>query len=207
MIAALVLMLFSGVLSQDEKPPLTMTYIKYRLEGPGLSKIGQMPKELWRIGDFDMRTLEPADTAKKIWPLIIYTPPDFWIINLFDSTGRHSVNPGPTYESYAPIFSFRKEESFMQLQFGFEKRFLSDYFIDLTESKVSDGMEVDVYNFELVDAKISMLFNKKTQAPISATAVIDTMTYKVIYEEYMTGLAPESALFFPPVPDRISEMR
>ena len=98
-----------------------------------------------------------------------------------------------------------KAEPFMHFQFGQEMQYLTAFEVQPTEKKVSDSVVLDVYEFELLDAKITVSFDKKSRNPVSITAVIDSSTYNVIYEEYQTGLKFDSSLFLPPDPSKITE--
>jgi hypothetical protein len=55
------------------------------------------PKAVYIAGDSYARVEEEPDAARGIHGLIIISEPDSWMINLLDHSGRHMVDPGPTF--------------------------------------------------------------------------------------------------------------
>lgn len=123
------LLLLSGMVF-GQAPPKTMTKLIVRLESPDVPKdsFASLPKTMYRAGAGYCRIEELPDPEHGIHGLIIINEPDIWLVNQFDKTARHQVDPGPSFNCLMPIFpDTQKPESIMEkkdplaeLEFGRE---------------------------------------------------------------------------------------
>jgi hypothetical protein len=81
----------------SNKPPVTRIVTRYLSPVIQPGSFGAKPKTLYIASDGYSRTEEEPDPEQGVHGLIIVSEPDVWMINLFDHTGRHIVDPGPTY--------------------------------------------------------------------------------------------------------------
>src|SRR5712691_13067681 len=86
--------------------PATMTKITTRIIEPKMNpdSFFAQPKTLWRAGTKYARVAEAADPQHQIHGLVIVNEPDVWMVNLFDKSGTHMVDTGPTFNAHLPIF-------------------------------------------------------------------------------------------------------
>lgn len=84
------------------------------------------PRVLYRQGSDKSRVEEAFDTVNNIHGLIVVSEPDIWMVNLADGTGKHIVDPGPTFNSRTPVFAFTDvDPKLLGLEFGCEAEFIA----------------------------------------------------------------------------------
>src|SRR4029077_12554627 len=86
--------------------PQTLVHIRFADVTPGIDPtlFAAMPKYLYRIGSGKERTEEALDAANGIHAIDVVDEPNLWMANLYDQTGKHIVDPGPTFFVKVPIF-------------------------------------------------------------------------------------------------------
>lgn len=74
---------------------------------PGIpaGSFNAQPKSFYRIGSDKMRVDEALDLANGIHGVMVTAEPNIWMANLYDHTGKHVVDPGPTFFAKAPSFT------------------------------------------------------------------------------------------------------
>lgn len=89
-----------------EEPPHTMTSLVERRQRPDIPEesFAAQPRVIYRAGNRYCRSEEWPDREHGIHGLMIINEPDTWLINLFTKTGRHILDPGPTFNCRMPIF-------------------------------------------------------------------------------------------------------
>ena len=85
--------------------PKTMTKIEAHLEGPQVmaDSFSAKPKVIYRADTRYCRLEEAQDTENKIHGLLIVNEPDAWMVNLYNKSAQHMVDPGPTFNCKLPI--------------------------------------------------------------------------------------------------------
>ncbi|HZT13675.1 MAG TPA: hypothetical protein VFA29_12760, partial [Candidatus Baltobacteraceae bacterium] len=68
---------------------------------------GAQPKTFYRVGEDKLRVEEGLDRQNGIHELIVVAEPNVWMINLFTNSGRHMVDPGPTFKTVAPVIGLQ----------------------------------------------------------------------------------------------------
>src|SRR5260370_15038215 len=98
------LLLVSASLCQETSKTMTMftTRLVEQKSIPG--SFSSEAKTCWRAGTKYARVAEAPDARNRIHELVVVSEPDVWIINLFDKSGKHIVDSGPTFEAELPIF-------------------------------------------------------------------------------------------------------
>lgn len=115
--------------------PNTMTKMVVRLESLDVpeNSFAAQPKTIYRAGNRYCRVEEAPDPEHRIHGLIIINEPDIWLVNLFDKTAQHQVDPGPTFNCRLPIFASSRDfkppsplkSSTTDLEFGKELAYFS----------------------------------------------------------------------------------
>jgi hypothetical protein len=105
--ALLLGILLLSTISFAQDSPATMAKIEVRLQSPDVPEgsFAALPKIMYRSGTRYCRVEESADSKNGIHGLAITNEPDAWVVNLFTNTGRHFVDPGPTFVCHLPLFS------------------------------------------------------------------------------------------------------
>ncbi len=71
------------------------------------------PRSLYRVGDDKMRIEEASDPANGIHGVVVIAEPNIWMANLYDGTGKHLVDPGPSLLTEAPVFGGASQRSLL----------------------------------------------------------------------------------------------
>src|SRR6202022_269103 len=121
-------LMFVLLIAPAQEVPKTMTKITTKVVEPKpTSSFLAQGKTMWRAGTKYARIEEAPDTANGIHGLLIVNEPDAWMINLFEKSGRHMVDPGPTFNPRLPVFDATTGASpkVMELEFGREFEFFT----------------------------------------------------------------------------------
>ncbi len=189
-------------------PP--MTRIVSRLIGPEIqpASFASKPKILYIAGTSYSRTEEEADTEQHIHALLIANEPNIWMINLFDHTGRHIVDPGPTYIVHHAILEPEAGKEFAALEFGKEAAFFSKHQTTPLPSREIDGVRCDGSEFKKAPYRIALYTKSDTHIPWQLEVYKDgKLSYGFRYLSYQTGLAFDPVLFRPPTGIRLEEAK
>lgn len=197
-IASTILFLALAAASQVKNEARTMTYIKFHFEGPDMVDYDTIPREIWRIDRDELRMIEPLDTINQLQTLMIYNPPSFWMINLFDSTGIHGIDPGPSLHSVAPVFGFEMIEEQDRFELGFEIQYIDSNSIEPFSEILHDGIKAKLYKFNIGDAKITLLIGVEERVPLKASLKRGDNENSVVFDKYIVSMQPDSNLFIPP---------
>jgi hypothetical protein len=173
---------------------------------PGIdaASFAAQPKNFYRIGSGKMRIEEGLDAANKIHGLIVTSEPDTWMVNLYDNTGKHIVDPGPTFNARALIFGL--DGRFSALEFGCEADFISGNAPKAVRTEQIAGAAFDVYRVEDRSDAVEILERSGTSAPAFVRYYKDGKLAMVLrYDVYETGLSENPTLFTPPAGVRFTE--
>lgn len=130
-----LLLLWLLCVAGSAQSPITMTKMVVRLESPDVpqNSFAARPKTIYRAGNRYCRVEEAPDPEHRIHGLVIINEPDIWLVNLFDKTAQHQVDPGPTFNCRLPIFASNQDfktpsplkTPVAELEFGKELAFFS----------------------------------------------------------------------------------
>lgn len=94
----------AGAVSAPEK----MIRIVAREVSPGVAaeSFRAQPKTLYRLGTRYGRVEELPNPASGLHLLAVMNEPDVWMVNRRDGTGRHIIDPDPSFHVGAPVFEW-----------------------------------------------------------------------------------------------------
>jgi hypothetical protein len=97
-----------------------VTRIVCRFVSPEIppDSFGAKPRTIYIAGESYSRVEEELDSAHGIHGLIVISEPDSWMINLVDRSGRHIVDPGPTFIVHHRIMATDAPRELANLEFG-----------------------------------------------------------------------------------------
>jgi hypothetical protein len=167
------------------------------------------PKTLYRIGNDKVRIEEALDAANGIHGVIVDAEPNIWMINLYDGTGKHIVDPGPDFSAKAPIFgtpSSGLSPKLLGLEFGCEAEFIAQNAPTAVRSEQIGTARFDVYRVSDGPDAIEILEQSGTRTPGLARFYRGGKLLMAIrYDLYSIGLANDPNLFIPPSNVRYAE--
>jgi len=174
------LMLFLlGGSALAEEPPKTMIRIVARWQSRDIPKesFAAQPKVIYRAGSRYGRTEELPDREQGIQGLMIFNEPDMWMINLLTKTGKHLLDPGPTFELRMPIFigagnaksAEAVQKTLYDLEFGKELAYFKGKGAEAQEGPVLEGKPTNAYVVMAGDSKLYLFTVGHPERPVSVT--------------------------------------
>jgi hypothetical protein len=197
-----------------EDAPITMTKIEVHREGPEImmgSFLAQ-PKIMYRAGTKYCRVEEAQDSQNKIHGLLIADEPDAWMINLYDKSARHVVDPGPTFNCKLPIFApvDSKDEGailYQSFQFGNELAFFKQMGAAGQPGPEEGGKKTTQYTVEIGDTRFVMFtVDAPNERPLAVARSVSGKGELFVYTAY-EEVPFDPKLFAKPEGLRISEMK
>jgi len=180
----------------------------YRMQNP-LWEPGSfitLPKKLWRSGSRYARGEERPDVTNGVHGLLITNEPDMWMINLFDNSGKHAVDPGPTYNTICPVFGELKQDGLGALEFGREEAFFAYYGTRRLADETIDSVACQVYELPRWRWLLRLYVRKDTGLPYRVTRRSPNGNVEAVaYDEYVPNLDLDTTLFVPPENVMMSE--
>jgi hypothetical protein len=157
------------------------------------------PKEFYRIGSDRLRIEEASDPANGIHGLIVVSEPNIWMVNLSDRTGKHIVDPGPTYFAKAPVFGTPLPGKLAGLEFGCEPAFIADFAPNPVRHEQVADARYDVYAVADGTSSVELLTLPRTRTPSMARYFRNgKLQVALRYDLYATDLAKDPQLFVRP---------
>ena len=181
--------------------PSQLVHIRFADVSPGIdpSSFAALPKDLFRIGSGKMRVEEAVDAVNGIHGVSVSDEPDIWMANLYNHTGQHVVDPGPTFFAHAPVFGKILPGKLLDLEFGCESDFITDNDLKPVRMETVGGVAYDVYRFEQGSDAIEILRRPGADAPAYARYYHESALQVAIrYELYASGLPDDPTLWAPP---------
>ncbi len=193
-----------GLLSDTAK----MVKITYRYVSPHIeiNSVKAQPTTIWRAGEKYARAEEPPNPATNVHKLTVMNEPNMWLINLFDKIGRHSLDPGPTFNTVCPVFNEWKDDGLKPLEFGREQAFFAYHGARRLADQLVDGVWCEAYELPRYYWLLHLYINKKTGLLYEVTRKgPDGSWVTVVYDDYQSGLGFDYSLFLPPENIKITE--
>jgi hypothetical protein len=192
-----------------------MTKIVTRMISPAIDadSFAAKPKTMYFAGKQYARIEEVPDVQNEIHELMVINEPDSWMINLWDKSGRHLIDPGPTFEVHSPILLTATADGkpdldpeFKGFEFGNEVHFFRQHKAHEIEKRQVGGKLCKQFSLEHGSRKIFLLVDPKTDKPWQIDIQKDgKLEYSIRYLSYETDLPFEKSLFRPPEDVKISE--
>ena len=163
-------------ISTAEQPPKTMTKVEVILQSPDApaGSFAAKPKVFYRAGNRYCRIEEAPDPEQGIHNVMIVNEPDYWMVNLFTKTGRHSVDPGPMFNCHLPIFAYGTPQSLdeetkaiRQLEFGQEFEFFKSKGATAEKGPVLQTKETMVYRAKVGTAAMALFTYGTPERPLA----------------------------------------
>jgi hypothetical protein len=171
-------LLCSAIVAQQ--PPKTMAKLVVQLQSPDVpaDSFAAKSKVMYRAGSQYCRTEEQPDPSQGIHGLMIINEPDAWMINLFTKTGKHMVDPGPTFNCRMPIFADiaanlpeEERKQILGLEFGWENVFFKAGGAAPHPGGVQQGQQTTAYILNFGESKLAMFTYGTPERPLSVTWV------------------------------------
>lgn len=174
--------------------------------GVAAGSFAAQPRTYYRLGNNKLRIEEAPDQVNGIHGLIVVAEPDIWMINLFDKTGKHVVDPGPTFNAVAPVIAVRGVPAKLAgLELGCEAEFLAANALTPASTERIGTGDFAVYRMADAGDAIELLERKGTTTPAYARYYHQGKLVLVFhYDVYETGLPADPALFVPPAGVQLS---
>jgi hypothetical protein len=178
---------------------------------PGVpaASFGAQPRVMYRIGSDRVRIEEAPDVPNGIHGIVVMAEPNIWMANLYDRTGKHIVDPGPTFYAKAPIFYGTPglSSKLTDLEFGCEADFIAANASTPVRSEQIAGSRFDVYRVDGGTDAVEILERSGTSVPSFVRYYQQGKLVEAIrYDLYVTGLPNDPALFVPPAGVQYSEV-
>ena len=166
------------------------------------------PKVFWRASNRYCRVDEESDTERGIHGRLVVNEPDAWLVNLADSTAKHVLDKGPTFNCRLPIFAFDQEmakSKIGELEVGREL-----VFFQTNGAKKIDGpklhFEANYFELQLGDSTLRLVERVDIHAPIMVGLAREGKTYTARY--LLWGQVPfKEDLFAQPTGVKIEEAK
>ncbi len=190
----MILVWAACTLAFAEDAPKTMTKLTVKLESPEIPKdsFAAQPKRLYRAGARYCRTEENPDLENGIHGLLIINEPDSWLVNLMDKTGKHILDPGPTYNCRMPIFTngedIKSAEDLklplMDLEFGRELEFFRPRSGAPKAGPVLRSKATMVYSVQAGNSELLLFTGGEPEAPVAVIRQKDKVREILWYGEF-----------------------
>ena len=158
--------------------------VRYVADDIEPSSFGAQPRTCYRAGDSYGRVEEAPDKPLGLHGLIIIAAPDVWMINLFDSSGKHIVYKTSPIQARMPILA-SAQKAFKDLEFGKELQFFTTKNITATEGPAIDGAKTRSYKYSESSIDTELLINSDSE-PLRLTISTPQGKRTLVYSSYKT---------------------
>jgi len=194
--------------------PETMTKVSVRLESPEVpaESFAAKPKIMYRAGNGYCRTEELPDPEHGVHGLMILNEPDAWMVNLLTKTGKHMVDPGPTFNCHLPIFRGEvkspadMKSQLLELEFGQELGYFRGKGAAPKEGPVLRDKPTTVYAVDIGDSQLFLFTTGTPERPWAVARKHGNVNEIFWYGDYQQ-LPFDPKLFAKPEGVRIEEVK
>jgi hypothetical protein len=189
--------------------PPKLVHITVANATPGIdpASFNGQPKEYYRIGSSKVRIEEAVDRSNGIHGIIVVDEPNIWMANLYDNTGKHAVDPGPTFLAKAPVFGQNVPGKLIDLEFGCENDFIAANAPKPSRSETIGTATFDAYRVDDAGDAVEILERSGTSIPAFARYYHQGSLVMVLrYDAYATGLPYDAKLFAAPANVRYTDV-
>lgn len=203
LVAILIVLIPSSIAFAADCAPEKMVRIVFREATPGIDprSFAAQPKTLYRLGLTQGRLEEVPDRERRIHGLIVVNERDVWIVNRFDRSGQHVVDPGPTFALRAPVLGGEDvPPPLLELEFGCELAFIEARAPKAGgQLDLGGGVVLDQHRYTHGDHGVAVLVRPEDRRVFGvAYYQRGALRRLILYVEYELGLEPNPALFARP---------
>jgi hypothetical protein len=189
--------------------PTSLVHIVVTAVTPGISagSFEAQPRSIYRFGPDKLRIEEAPDPANAIHGLIVNAEPDIWMVNLFDGSGKHIVDPGPTFNVVAPVFGIEGiAPGLLALEFGCEAEYIAANAPAPVRSEQVGASRYQVYRVAEGTDAVEILELSGSAAPSFARLYHrGRLALALRYDLFTPGLPMDPKLFVRPSGVRFTE--
>lgn len=195
-LAILTALIAAPAIAETCAPP-TLTKIVTRSVGPDIARgsFRAEPVTLYRMGERFLRNEEAPDPEQRLHLLTIVAEPDIWMVNQMDRTGKHIVDPGPSFVAHAPIVAGQGvPASFSELEFGCEAVFARKRGRD-AGVRIVAGRTARIHALQDGNRRLEILLSEKGD-PVEVAYYQGAQAVLVIrYDVFQRDLPDDPSLF------------
>jgi hypothetical protein len=163
------------------------------------TSFGAQPRAFYRLGSDRLRIEEAADPGNGIHGLIVISEPNIWMVNLYDRSGKHIVDPGPTFFAKAPVFGELLPGKLASLELGCEPAFIAEFAPNPVRQEQVGSARYDVHRVEDGVNAVEILALPGSKAPSFARRFRNgKLLIALRYDLYVADLAENPQLFVRP---------
>jgi hypothetical protein len=190
--------------------PANLVHVVVSNVSPGIdaTSFGAKPKVYYRIGSDKLRIEEALDAANGIHGIVVVSEPNIWMVNLYDGTGKHIVDPGPTFFAKAPVVGVEGlSPKLLGLEFGCEADYLTANAPRPVRSEEVGSDRFDVFRVEDGSDAVEVLERPGSGIPAFVRYYQQNRLEMILrYDQYQTGLPDDPALFTQPANIRYTDV-
>ena len=178
-----------------------MIKIQYHFDSPQVTrnKFEFTPRTLYRSSTKYFRHEEQEDTKNETHNLFIVNEPDVWIVNLYDNSGQHEVDDGPTFHTRVPVFGDKKNNATIDFEFGQEQAYFKYYGARQVSDTTINSEYCQAYELTRGNWVLHLYVSDYSQLPYVVTRKdINKRVQLVWYDSYETDLILDASLFQKP---------
>jgi len=186
-----------SLLSQEG--PRTMTKISTRVVEPAPKEgsFAAEPRTVWRAGTKYARIAESPDPENHIQGLVIVREPDVWMVNLFDKSARHIIDPGPVLAVHLPVFEPAEgaRTKLNELEIGRELEFFANNGATKSTGEVIKGRASARRELTINGETVVLWTDAKSGKPVRVRLVKTAQSQTIEYLAYEDDLTFDASLF------------
>jgi hypothetical protein len=183
--------------------PERLVRLVVRNVSPGLpaSDARAQPRVIYRRGAMLLRTEELPDPGRNgQTALFIISEPDIWAVDLSTRNGRHSTDPGPSFEVHAPVLPLTQSlpPLFRTLEFGCEAAFVAANAPQPQRVVPWGETTAALHSVTVGDQTVALLMDNRRATPLLISYVRQGKPVWVVrYDDYRADLPDRPDLFQP----------
>jgi hypothetical protein len=196
---------------QTSSMPTKMTNMIVQMSGTDIpaESFAAKPKVYWRASNQYCRIDEEPDPKNGIHGRMIINEPDVWLINLADSTAKHMVDTGPTFNCRLPIFATDQETAkskLGELEFGRELEFFQANGATSVEGPKLE-FEAKYYELTIGDSVLKLVERADIHAPLLIALIRGEKVLQARYLLWDDQVPFKADLFAKPTGVTIEELK
>lgn len=154
-------------------------------------------RKLWLVGTKYLRFEDVPNPQTGVHGLIIVSEPDIWFIDRKTRSGKHNIDPGPTYAVHFPMFPNEDSPRIKQLEFGREREFFETNGAREGAKQTIDGVTCRVFTLR-IDERDLTLYVRGDGKPFQVAISDGEVTYGIRIIRHEANMDPDLSLFRPP---------